>query len=110
ITSIAVDFPGFREGAERDAGVVLNDDATVLEEKIAYAGETFAVHQIRGRLEKTQAGPLLGAPAQEPTFAARKIGLEVIQSLDAARVLEVDFHSFRRRLNVGGVMHRAAAA
>ena len=53
ISSIAIDFPVFWERTERDAGVVLNDDAAVLEKKAAHAGETFAVHEIRGGLEQT---------------------------------------------------------
>jgi len=45
VTAVTIHFPTFREGAQRNPGIVLNNDATVLQKKIADAGETIAVHE-----------------------------------------------------------------
>ena len=63
ISPVAIHFPVLWERTERDAGVVLNDDTAVIEEEIAHAGETLAMHEIRGGLEKAEARPLRRAPA-----------------------------------------------
>jgi len=45
VTAIAIHFPTFREHAQRNPGIVLNNDATVLQKKIADPGESIAVHE-----------------------------------------------------------------
>ena len=45
VTAIAIHFPTFREGAQRNPGIVLNDNATVLKKEIAHTGESIAVHE-----------------------------------------------------------------
>src|SRR5687768_7180115 len=75
--SVAIDGPGFRESFERNAGVVLDDDTAVLEQKIADAGESAGMHQVRSRFEQAVARALRGTPLQEGTLAAREIGFEV---------------------------------
>ena len=45
VTAVAIYLPTFREHAQRNPGIVLNDDATVLHEKIAHPGESIAIHE-----------------------------------------------------------------
>jgi len=51
VTTVAVHFPTFREGMQRNPGIVLNDDATVLEKEIAHTGESIAVQEERSGFE-----------------------------------------------------------
>ena len=70
VTSVAIHFPTFREHAQRNPGIVLNDDATVLHEKIADAGESITVHEEGSGFKQTQARPARGAPAKESAVSA----------------------------------------
>ena len=45
VAAVAIHFPTFRKGAQRNPGIILNDDATVLEKEIAHAGESITVHE-----------------------------------------------------------------
>src|SRR5436189_6260131 len=65
VTTVAVHFPTFREGAQRNPRIVLNNDATVLHEKIADAGESIPVHEEGSGFEQTQSRPARGTPAQK---------------------------------------------
>src|SRR5436305_5565986 len=65
VWAVAVHFPPFRESAQRNPGIVLNNDATVLHEKIAHTGESVAMHEEGSGFEQTQARPARGAPAKK---------------------------------------------
>src|SRR5437868_15027844 len=70
VTAVAVHFPTFREHAQRNPGIVLNDDATVLHEKIARAGESITVHEEGSCFEQTQSRPARRAPAKKGAVSA----------------------------------------
>src|SRR5438045_9786564 len=63
VTTVAVHFPTFREGMQRNPGIVLNDDATVLEKEIAHSGESITVHEEGSGFEQAEPGPGRAAPA-----------------------------------------------
>src|SRR2546423_1085270 len=71
VTAVTIHFPAFREGAQRNPGIVLNDDATVLQKEIAHTGESIAVHQEGSGFEQTQTGPVRGAPAEKGAVSPR---------------------------------------
>src|SRR6266513_6248357 len=71
VTTVTIHFPTFREGAQRNPGIVLNDDATVLHEKIADAGESITVHEEGSGFEQTQPWLARGAPAKKRAVATR---------------------------------------
>src|SRR2546430_4848302 len=70
VTAVAVHFPTFREHAQRNPGIVLNNDATVLHEKIADAGESIAVHEEGSGFEQAESGSARSAPAKESAVSA----------------------------------------
>src|SRR5438477_7080961 len=70
VTAVAIHFPTFGKGAQRNPGIVLNDNATVLHEKIADAGESIAVHEKGSGFEQTQARPARRAPAKKGAVSA----------------------------------------
>jgi hypothetical protein len=45
VTAVAIHFPTFGKHPQRDSGVVLDNDATVLQQEIAHAGESVAMHE-----------------------------------------------------------------
>src|SRR5205814_9439856 len=69
VTAVAVHFPTFREHAQRNPGIVLNNNATVLHEKIADAGESITVHEEGSGFEQTQPWPARGAPAKKSAIS-----------------------------------------
>src|SRR5213083_2816820 len=71
VWAVAVHFPPFREGAQRNPGVVLNDDATVLHEKIADAGESITVHEEGSGFQQAESGPACSAPPKKRAVATR---------------------------------------
>jgi len=71
VWAVAVHFPPFREGAQRNPGVVLNDDATVLEKEIAHTGESITVHEEGSGFEQAESGLARGAPAKKRAVATR---------------------------------------
>src|SRR5438046_9013695 len=77
VTTVAIHLPTFREGAQRNAGIVLNDDATVLHKKIADAGESITVHEEGSGFEQTQPWPARGAPAKESAITTRCNGMKM---------------------------------
>src|SRR4029077_19819553 len=70
VTAIAIHFPTFRKITQRNPGIVLNDNATVLDEKVTHPGETVAVHQEGSGFEQTQPWRARGAPAKESAVSA----------------------------------------
>src|SRR5213082_983946 len=71
VWAVAVHFPPFREGAQRNPGIVLNNDATVLHEKIAHAGESITVHEEGSGFEQAESGPARGTPAKKRAVTTR---------------------------------------
>src|SRR5213078_4207963 len=71
VTAVAVHFPTFREGAQRNPGIVLNNDATVLHEKIAHTGESVTVHEEGSGFEQAESGPARGTPAKKRAVTTR---------------------------------------
>src|SRR5205085_11478996 len=70
VTAVAVHFPTFREHAQRNPGIVLNDDATVLHEKIPDTGESITVHEEGSGFEQAESGSARGAPAKKSAISA----------------------------------------
>src|SRR5436190_20757289 len=68
VWAVAVHFPPFREGAQRNPGVVLHDDATALHEQIAHTGESLTPHADGRGLEPPQPGPARAAPPPPPAL------------------------------------------
>src|SRR5438270_4115930 len=93
--------PVFSKRTQRNAGIVLDNEGTVFEQKIADAGETFAVHEIRCSFNQTNSWPTRCAPTKKTAVAAGKVSLEVIQRLRATAVTESDFHPFPRTVDIG---------
>src|SRR5205823_12695369 len=81
VWAVAVHFPPFREGAQRNPGVVLDDDATVCEKEIGRTGASITVHEEGSGVEQAESGPARGAPANKLCDATRKIGSETVQGL-----------------------------
>ena len=71
VTAVAIHLPTFGEAAERNSGIVLNNDATVLHEKIAHTGESVTVHEEGSGFEQTESGPARGTPAKKRAVATR---------------------------------------
>src|SRR5438094_9294454 len=65
VAAVAIHFPTFWKGAQRNPGIILNDDVTVLHEKIAHTGESIAVHQEGSGLEQAESRPARGTPANK---------------------------------------------
>src|SRR6266404_8242210 len=103
VAAVAIDLPRFGKSAQRDTGVILDNNAAAAQEEIAHAGEALGMHQVGGGLEQAVTLSLPGAPLEERTRSAGKVGLEVIQGLLGAVAGEVDLHAFRGSLHVGGV-------
>src|SRR5438309_11896134 len=75
---IELEGPTFAKGAQRNARVVLHDEAAVLEQQTADSGEPVAVHKIRSGMDQTDSGSARRAPSKESAVPSREIGLEVI--------------------------------
>src|ERR1044072_9234948 len=104
ITPVEIDLPCLRKSAQWNPRIVLDENATVVQEKIAHAVESLSVHQVRRGFEQTDARTLARAPFQEWARTAGQIGFEIIQGLvRSAAGRERDPHSFRRVPDVGSV-------
>ena len=51
-TTVKLHLPVFVESAQRNSGIVLDNASAVIEQKVADAGKTFAVHEIRSGLDQ----------------------------------------------------------
>src|SRR3954468_7457235 len=84
------------EVADGNAGVVLHDEAAVLEQKVAHAREAVFKHQVGRRLEKAIAAAKRSAEFHEggvrADAAVGNVGGEIVKGLllMSARVAEVD--------------------
>src|SRR5437016_6104843 len=70
VTTVAIHFPALGEGAQRNSGIILNNDATVLDKEIAHTGESIAVHQEGSGLEQAESRPARGTPAKKRAVSA----------------------------------------
>src|SRR6266446_2503977 len=100
VTTVAVHFPTFREIAQRNPRIVLNDDATVLHEKIAHTGEPIPVHEEGSGFEQAESGPARGTPAQKGAVASGQIRFEIIKRLRLFTATERNLYAFCRGAHV----------
>src|SRR5207248_7790462 len=70
VTAVAVHFPALGKHPQGNPGIVLNNDAAVLQKEIPHARESIAVHQERSGFDQTKTGPARRAPAKEGTVRA----------------------------------------
>src|SRR5260221_1482654 len=87
----------------RNAGVVLENEIAVREEKVAHLREAVFVHEIRSGLEQAHAAALLFAKVRESGIRfdgpVRQVAGEIIERLLAAgRAEKDDLHARRRAL------------
>jgi len=109
IPAVVIDAPAFWKGVERNAGIVLDDDAAVVEQEIAHAGKPLRVHQVGGGFEQRHAWTARGTPSKEFAAATREIGPEIIKRLRRCAVAaERDLHAVSRRTHVDRVIDRVA--
>src|SRR5437764_11809546 len=71
VTAVAIHFPTFREHAQRNPGIILNDDATILEKETAHTRESITVHEEGSGFEQAEAGPARGTPAKKRAVFCR---------------------------------------
>src|SRR5207244_10733710 len=62
VWAVAVHFPPFREGAQRNPGVVLDDDATGLEKAIAHTGVSITVDEEESGFQQAECWAARSAP------------------------------------------------
>ena len=62
ITPVAIYLPAFRERSQRNAGIILDNDAAVVQKKIAHPGESFGMHQVGGGFQQAVPWPLSCTP------------------------------------------------
>ena len=108
VTPIEIELPTFRKRAQRNPGIVLDDDAAVIEEKIADAGKSFVVHEVGSSLDQTEPRPARRAPTQKSAVASREVVLEVVQSLRMEAVAKGNLNAFRGAVDISGVDHSAS--
>src|SRR5438477_11280200 len=71
VGAVAIHFPTFREHAQRNPGIILNDDATILEKETAHTGESITVHEEGSGFEQAETGPARGTPAKKRAVCRR---------------------------------------
>ena len=105
--TVELERPVLSKPAHRYSRIVLDHEIAVIEQEIADSGEPFAVHEIGGGLNQTNARSPRGAPAQKPAVAAGKISPEVKQCLGTAIATKGDSNAFRRTVDVSRVENGA---
>src|SRR5689334_24252695 len=70
VTAVATHFPAFGKHPQGNPGIVLNNNAAVLQKEIPDAGESIAMHQEGSGLEQTKTGSARCAPAKEGIIRA----------------------------------------
>src|SRR3712207_7597120 len=54
VAAEAFDRPLLRKGAQRNAGIVLDDHPAVLQEEISHSGKPISVHEVRCRFQQAR--------------------------------------------------------